>query len=889
MLRPQDYQPKPHGRKGPAKLRLADPRNVNSQLGPQDFLIPDYNPDIHLANPEFNEPGHDLAVIRMMTDRITSAINYKRVKEPKWYESLAFYLGTQDVTWNYRARQLVPMRNTTNVYKSFSSRNKIRRKVKKLTYQAFAQKPDAAIKPANMSDLARQAAAEGRDLLSHLDYKFHRDQQTRRLGHWALITGTSALKIQWNEHAAAEMPDIDGAGNIVGSSIVEGIGDVHETIVPIFELLMDSEARDYNSLGWIIHQKIYDLSYIRENWENGKFVEPDTGQGIAGYVESRLAAVLGEYMRGTEPGPVKQNTAVVYECFEPPTDIYPNGRFIVCSMKVLLQYTEEWPNMDAKKLAAVGIRVPYAFMNYEECPGSLYGIGVVVDMLGPQRTINEAVSRQEDHMRTAWGKLLVEEGSRVPANAWDDARPNEKITYARGSAAPQAVSPPALPTWMLELKQEAEADLDDVSGLHEVSDAQVPNGVESGEAITQLKAADGEMGSMFAANIEEFHRQRATLEIHIAGSNYIEPRLIWVGQGYFGDPAKKMKIPGAPPPAAGAGMSQAPLLPAQAPQPMPPGLGPMPPNSGGTGLPPSIPPQAGGGQTGPMPPGGQEGVEPPLPPFVGDTDSPAMNVKSFKALQNGGSCYVEIKPGSALAKDPEAEKREIMALFKEGLFGPPGDPTTVGIVLSLLDYAGSDEIVDAVRAAQEERIRFQMAMAPNPAGVEAQRQQGALALDQAKGEREIALENAKQQHEGAVLALKAQLDQEKMERQQQNELMQQRMEQSFTLHQALLDKLHPEVRLTGVISPVETAGAMATIGFPTPDMPQLQQSAAAQAATDQATAQNTQKMADAPLPIDPNGPEAAAAALTANAGGTGQNGGGESVGGGEPAAGPDLS
>src|ERR1700688_233679 len=112
------YQPKPHGRRGPPSIPpLADRNNVNSQLGPQDFLIPDYSPDAFPCNKEFDSSGHDADVIRMMNDRIMSAINYKRIKEPKWYESLAYYLGTQDGRWNYRARQLVPMRNNANVHK----------------------------------------------------------------------------------------------------------------------------------------------------------------------------------------------------------------------------------------------------------------------------------------------------------------------------------------------------------------------------------------------------------------------------------------------------------------------------------------------------------------------------------------------------------------------------------------------------------------------------------------------------------------------------------------------------------------------------------------------------------------------------------------------------
>lgn len=793
-----EYQPKKHTRQGPPPLQ--DPQNVNSQLGPGDFRIPHYNPDLYPANPGLEKaPGHDLRVIRMLQDRVMSAVNYKRYLEPEWYESLAYFLGKQDLTWNYQARQLVPMRNRTNYHKWFGRRNKIKPKVKKLVYQAFSQKPDASIKASTMSDLDRQAASEGRSIVSHCDYKFHRDQQTRRIGLWALITSTVALGITWNEKAAADMPKFKG-GQIVGSEIVDGMGEIEERIYPIFKILFDPQAHDYQSLGWIIDQEVLDLEYIREQWENGQFVAADTGQGVGGYVESRLAAVLGEPVRGSEPGPTIPNTAVIYRCFEPPTDIYPDGRMMICSQKVLLRYEESWPHMDARKLMTMGIRVPYAFMNYEEGQSTIYGSGVVGQLLDPQKAINVCVSREMDHLASSWGKLLVEEGSRIGPTAFDDARANEKVNYARGSTPPQHLKPDfSVMQAAREAKMEAEADLDDMSGLHEVSDAQVPGGVDSGKAIGMLKSSDAVMGSMFAANIEEFHRQRATLEIHVVGMNYTEPRLLYISDGYFGDPGKKMQIPqGQPPP--------------QAPPPDPSMDAPTDPTQA-----PQMPPQG----------------APPLPPDVADTDSAMMDVRSFKALQNGGSCHVWVVPGSALAKDPDAQKAEILDLLKLGAFGPPGDPATLAIVLKLLDYASADEIVETARKAYEERVKIELAQAPNPASAATIKAQADIALENMKGQREIGIIHSKQEADQETLQLKAQLDQQKIIQESQAEMLLKQADQIASLHQVLLDKLHPDLKLTGTLTPVETAAALQTMGFPTPDAGDLLQTSQANAQTAQ--------------------------------------------------------
>lgn len=841
--------------RGPVRQRdLIDPENVESQVGPDDLAYADYLPDTH-----------DQDVIKLAQQRVVRAQSYRRIKEPTFFESLAFYLGNQGVRWDYMRNCLQPVQATTPALKGkvYTTRNKIRPKIKKLIYRSFSQSPDASVKPRTSSDIDRAAAQEAAAILTHLDYKFNRPSQTKTMGHWALTTSTTALKIYWDPKALVEVPimgdsdtgsDETGAGSpalsgvgtdtdddrdIIGERFQPN-GDICEDIVPIFEMLFDPEARDIESCAWIVHQKTRSLEYIRDKYPQfGRCVRPNAGLGPSGYVESRLATVIGEYTRGSEPAAHKANCAVVNEIWERPSELYPKGRYIVESNGVKLVELEKWPNMDARVLQMMRVYFPFAFLSYEQASGSLYALNAVQDLIPAQRSLNNTISRIEEHRNTAWGKLLIQENSGVPKGAFNDALPNEIITYRQGMEPPQHIAAPDLPTWLMEMRQADQLDIDDMSGLHEVFEGNTPPGVDSGIAIAKLQGGDNMMGSDFAGNIEEFHRVRAMLEIHVFGQNALGDQLLNVSTGYFGDPAKKFRVPGLgggaiPPPAPPTettiqGQPSAALPPTPS---VPPPIGAQPPPQV-----PSAAPQGVGANSLPS------AAPPPSPPQqpldLGSDEPDAMTqVKAFKALQSGGSCHVVVVPGSALARDPDAERQEAIQLFKLGVFGPPGDPAATGILLGILEMSGADEIVQAVQHALDERMILASMAQPQQSNQESA-QQHELDLTNAKIAAAQATEQAKQAHEGAIVALKSHADQLKiqMETQAAQALAEQKAQ--FDTHVAMLARLHPEIRVTGTLTPQGEASFERSVGLDSPTPAQ-------------ADAEHTATYQPPTPPVDPN-------------------------------------
>ncbi|BDI33479.1 hypothetical protein CCAX7_55300 [Capsulimonas corticalis] len=508
-------------KKARATVTLRDPSNVDSELSADDVI----------RTPTM--PGEDeIALARLVDERYNSAADNRRIHEPAWFESLAFYLGNQWVSWSNAHGILRSMRDPRRPHQVYAVRNKIRPKIKKLLARGLSASPDAGVAPLTASDLDRAAAAEARALIEHLDNIWRRPHQVKRLARFALTTSTAFLKIYWDPDRRAEVPKFDAAGAIVGSSTA-AIGDICEDIAPIFEIYLDPKAREWEDVAWLIHAKVRSLEELRAKYgDRALDIEGDAGGGVGGYVESRLASVVGEYGRGSEPGQ-SQKSVLVKELWEKPTLRFPEGRLITVAGGRVLR-DDPWPY--AKK-----DDFPFVPLSFEDGQSTVYGLNAVSDLISAQRSYNEGISRTIEHRKTAWGKILAQEGSEIGVDAFDSAAPGEVIYYKQGSVPPQHIPAPPLPPFLLQMLQMDEGDMNDISGVHEVSEGGVPAGVTAASAIQQLLESDTTQMADFIENIETWHQRRAEWEIALAAQFYKEPRLVWVSEGTGAGPHPALK------------------------------------------------------------------------------------------------------------------------------------------------------------------------------------------------------------------------------------------------------------------------------------------------------------------------------------------------------------
>jgi hypothetical protein len=767
-----------------------DPNNVDSELTPSEMGREPAQP---------SEPDEDK--IKLVDKRFLHATDNRRMHEGIWYESLAMYQGDQFVRWQPGTAgadgKLISLANPKKPYTVRNKRNKISGKVKKLRTAALRGQPSVDVEPLTGSRMDRAAAAQARAGLGHLDRLFRRKAQTQEVAQLSLTTSTAFLKVYWDKDAEADVPVYPKEGEPgygLDSEPIDSkrapIGEIAEPVVPIFELYIDPQARTWADVGWLIHAKIRPLAEVQEKYKNhgGLDVAPEAGtSGAAGYVESRLANAVGEYARGSEPGGADK-TVLVKEMWEKPSLRYPAGRLVTVANGVLLR-DDPWP-YDKKD------DFPFIPLAYEKGIGTTYGRNAVADLIDPQRSYNEGISRTIEHRRTAWGKILTPEGCEIGADAFDAAMPNEVITYKPGVGKPEHIPAPDLPAVITELLRIDSADIDDISGVHDISQGVTPPGVTAGNAIQMLQEADASQLEDFITNIEEYHLKRAEWELALMVQFYKSPRLIYQSQLQ-----KPTPIPMPP---------MAPQLPQQAgPVDVTPGMPRTDPAWNGT--PPPAPPQA-----------------PPAAPQGDDDDiTPAMAAQSFSALGQG-MCRVKITSSSAVASSPAAQSQQYQDMYKLGVFGPPGSPQAAAVYLPLVGLSNGAEIVELVRQGQAEERAHEQAMQPDPATVEAakaasQQQALAAAHEQAMTAQGIDDHNAqlKLEHDREVQAAEHQHEIDLLKAKNDFELQKLQMQHAADIELAKWKFEHPQLTAaadpTGVLDIEKEAGFEGKI--PPPPVP----------------------------------------------------------------------
>ncbi|MEO7718441.1 MAG: hypothetical protein ABIY70_19750 [Capsulimonas sp.] len=709
-------------KKARTTVTLRDPGNVDSELSADDLIRMRTTPSTE-----------EVALAHLVDERYNSAADNRRIHEPAWFESLAFYLGNQWVSWSNAHGILRSMRDPRRPHRVYAVRNKIRPKIKKLLARGLSAMPDAGVAPLTTSDLDRAAAAEARALIEHLDNVWRRPHQVKRLARFALTTSTAFLKVYWDPERRAEVPKFDASGAIVGSSTA-AIGDICEDIAPIFEIYLDPKARDWEDVAWLIHAKVRSLEELRLKYgDKALDIEGDAGGGVGGYVESRLASVVGEYGRGAEPGQ-SQKSVLVKELWEKPTLRFPEGRLITVAGGRVLR-DDPWPYAKRDDF-------PFIPLSFEDGQSTVYGLNAVSDLISAQRSYNEGISRTIEHRKTSWGKILAQEGSEIGVDAFDSAAPGEVIYYKQGSVAPQHIPAPPLPSFLMQLLQVDDRDLNDISGVHEVSEGGVPSGVTAASAIQQLLESDTTQMADFIENIETWHQRRAEWEIALAAQFYKEPRLVWVSQGTA---TKGGMRPSKPP----FGSPDAPLPPPGE-QSMGSGAGPIggfgPPSGkamGGFGPP-------GAGEDAPRPPLGVQTMGSGAGPQDDGWLAPVMQARSFRALSAGGSCRVRVSPGSAKPISPAARASQVMDLYRAGVFGPPGDPTAAKILLEELEYTNPDAVYETMLQARMDALALARAAQPDPEQAAAMQQQHAAQMAHAEQQHAAELAAIHHQQEEAT-------------------------------------------------------------------------------------------------------------------------------------------
>jgi hypothetical protein len=456
-----------------------------------------------------DQPDEAKKITAFVKEQFDLTYRARQEMELEWIMATAFFEGRQWFRVNSETRNLVSIQNDKEPNR-YMTVNKIRPLIDGVVGKLTQCSPDASAVPISHNPVDLAAADEANYLLSHYNRKYDRETQTKERVRWACVCGTSYVKLFWDNNREQVVPQMDATGTSVVGHTKMRVGDVVEQILPAFDVYLDPTAKRDDDVRWMIHAMVKPLSWFVDSYgEAGKAVKPDSQTGTnSGYVDSYINGSNGAGRGWTQPSTAAMNNqdtkkmaAVVYEYWEKPSALYPDGRYIVSTNSCLL-YAGVWPYRKKDSF-------PFIPLRWQPRSGTPYGYSLGFDLCALQSTYNRVYSRLLEQFEGQKDYILVENLSGVGADAYDNSsdeiddknRIYRRINYMRGSHPPTIQRAPGIGSDLFPLLQFIERDMMDIAGLHDVSQGQAAAGTPA-EAVRLLQKSDNTQHSYIRADIE---------------------------------------------------------------------------------------------------------------------------------------------------------------------------------------------------------------------------------------------------------------------------------------------------------------------------------------------------------------------------------------------------
>lgn len=424
--------------------------------------------------------------------------------EADWYLNLAYYMGDQWVFWN-RGRIDRPKLEGWRV--QFVD-NRILPTVVARVAKATKNRPSFICTPRTGEDDDMSSAELGERILSYDWKELNLDQKHLLAEFWKEICGAGFWKVYWDKSKgnSAEFLFVNGhplnaegkpmegkqaplrsdaphAETVSGIYAAQGMsieakplatGDVCVEVISPFELYPDPLASSIEECEWVIEEKIRSKEYIQKAYGISEVTED--AEVPVGIVESRTVSSTTPINSKEQAKGVK-----VYEYFCRPNSQDPEGKWVVW-FNDKIQYEcgcNQSPFAD----------FPYVMFSSNLVPGRFWPTSITSQLRGPQTDLNKLQSQiRENAIRIGNPAVALAREANVE---WT-GKPGEAVMFSdtAQNALPSFITPPEVPSYVRQEVDRIETSITEISGLHEISNAQVPSGITAASAINLLQEAD---------------------------------------------------------------------------------------------------------------------------------------------------------------------------------------------------------------------------------------------------------------------------------------------------------------------------------------------------------------------------------------------------------------
>lgn len=296
----------------------------------------------------------------------------------------------------------------------------------------------------------------------------------------------------------SEVPATDEQGQPVFDFIP--LGDVNTDVVEPYRLAIDPLANDLHKARWVMEYCIAPLDWVREVFDK----DPNEFPGYTGLISeveeekvlpssmqrfynlkqsSGVKNTLSSQLDSSGAGQLPENSVVLKEYYERPSQKYPKGRMVVVANAKTL-YAGDSPYEGPE----LGDWHPYSECRWELVPGRFWGASPLDPCVEIQKMINSIDSVIVLTRKTsAIPQKLIPLGSGVPRGEWT-GRPGQEVFYRTdpSGAKPEAIPPMGVDQQVFAEREQRLEDLKNISGAIDILKGDRPPGVTAASALNFL-------------------------------------------------------------------------------------------------------------------------------------------------------------------------------------------------------------------------------------------------------------------------------------------------------------------------------------------------------------------------------------------------------------------
>jgi hypothetical protein len=444
--------------------------------------------------------------------------------EREWYQNIAWYMGFQYLIWG---------RSTSRLYEpkapSWRVRlvvNFLQSTIRTLASKLYKNAPEWDVIPATTDAADLQISQVSGQLLDADWYRMDMPSKTIEILLWMLTTGNIFPKMYWDPEAGDPvfLPGIEG----VELDEPLAVGETTCELVPPFSMLIDPQATVFRDAQWSLESKRVNIHELIEQYPRAEGLTAsgvDRGTHLFPFLKhlKTLSSRGNPEVTYASNIEADKDAIMVHEWWIRPRN---RKRSKLKKGKMIVMAGNRVLNGDGKGVDFPyhhGM-LPYAHMGEVYVPGRLWYDCTLNQMKHLQMDYNRSASQLiENRNLTSRPKWAVPKGSGI-SDAALTSQPGEKVHHNPGFK-PEPIEPPQTPNYVREMMTRHKEDMEDISGVHEVSRAQAPGQIRSGRGVLALIEQDESRLGLVLRHIEEQFSRLGKMDLALSAQFVTETRI----------------------------------------------------------------------------------------------------------------------------------------------------------------------------------------------------------------------------------------------------------------------------------------------------------------------------------------------------------------------------